>query len=541
MGGVAAGMSTAARLRRLEETATITVIEKSNHVSFANCGLPYHVGGIIEERTALLLQTPQTLTTRFNINVRTRTEATAINRDAKTLHIRDLTTGNETDLPYDALVLAPGATPIRPPIPGIERAKTLRNIEDTDAIIDAAAKAQTAIVIGGGFIGVEMAENLLHRGLKVTLIEASPQVMPPIDKEMVAQVHQTITDAGITLRLSTTVTAISENHVELHNGEQLTADLVITAIGVRPESHLAAQAGLQLGEHGGIIVDDHYRTSDPSIYAAGDAAQKKDAITGTDTLIPLANTANLQGRRIADTITGRDVPNRPVLGTAIVGILGLQVATVGWNEKRLIAAGRQYRAIHTHPTTHANYYPGANSLALKLLIDPHTDTILGAQAIGKDGADKRIDIIATAMQAGLHACDLAELELAYAPQFGSAKDPINMLGFIAENRATGVEKTIQWHELATAQHDGATLIDVRTPTEFTAGAIPGAINVPLDELRERLTEIPQNNVIVHCAVGIRGHIASRILTAAGYHVRNLDGGYRTWAAGTTTHPTPKQN
>lgn len=536
VGGVAAGMSTAARLRRLDESASIVVVEKSGNVSFANCGLPYHVGGVIEERSALLLQTPESLRARFDLDVRVRTEAVRIDRDAKTVTVRNLDSDTETDLPYDALVLAPGATPVRPPLPGIERALTLRNVEDTDAMVAAVADARRAVVIGGGFIGLEMAENLVHRGVEVALIEALPQVMAPLDLEMVAPVHALLREKGIDLRLSSQVATITEDGVELENGESIPADVVIAAIGVRPESGLAKDAGLELGKGGGIVVDGSYRTSDPSIYAAGDAVVKRDALDGGETLVPLANTANLQGRRIADTIAGRDVSDRPVLGTAIVGVFGLQAATVGWSEKRLVAAGRAYRAIHTHGVSHAGYYPSAEMMSLKLLVDPEDGSILGAQGVGRDGVDKRIDVIATAMRGGLKAVDLAELELAYSPQYGSAKDPINMLGFVAENRATGLDEAIQWHEIAAAQADGQTVIDVRTPSEFAAGNIPGAVNIPVDDLRSRLAEVPEGDVIVHCAVGIRGHIAGRVLNAAGHGVRNLDGGYRTWSAGAAVDP-----
>ena len=536
VGGVAAGMSAATRLRRLDEHAHITVVERSGHVSFANCGLPYHVGGVIEERSALLLQTPESLRARFDVDVRVRTEAVAIDREARTVTVRDLDTGTESALEYDALVLTPGAAPVRPPIPGIDRALVLRNVEDTDAMVAACSGARTAVVIGGGFIGVEMVENLRHRGLEVALVEAAPQVLAPLDPEMVAPIHAALREAGVDLRLSATVASIGEEDVTLADGTRLPADVVVAAIGVRPESTLAADAGLDLGRGGAILVDDHHRTSDPAIYAAGDAVVKRDALDGDQVLVPLANTANLQGRRIADTIAGRDVTARPVLGTAIVGVLGLQAVTVGWNEKRLVAAGRPHRVIHTHPLSHAGYFPGAEGIALKLLVDPETDEILGAQAVGRDGADKRIDVIATAMRGGLTATDLAELELAYAPQFGSAKDPVNMLGFVDENRATGIEDTIQWHEIAAARDAGTPIIDVRTPAEFAAGAIPGAVNIPVDDLRARLGEVPEGDVVVHCAVGIRGHLASRILTDAGHGVRNLDGGYRTWVAGTSVAP-----
>ncbi|MDA8439928.1 MAG: FAD-dependent oxidoreductase [Propionibacterium sp.] len=548
IGGVAGGMSAATRLRRLDETATITVVERSGYVSFANCGLPYHVGGVIAHRGNLLLQTPESLRARFGIDVLVHHEAVGIRRDTHELIVRDARTGDDLVLHYDKLILSPGARPVRPPIPGIERALSLRDVEDTDALVQAtqdvhdsadldaletlSVSAPSAVVIGGGFIGVEMAENLSVRGLQVTLVEAMPQVMGPLDPEMVAPVHDRIREHGVRLELGAAVTEIGSNTVTLSNGEVLRADMVVAAIGVRPETSLAVAAGLRIGERGGIAVDDHMRTSDPDIFAVGDAVEKRDALDGGDVLVPLANTANLQGRRVADIIAGRAVSGRPVLGTAIVGVFGLQVASTGWNEKRLRAAGRTYRAIHTHPASHATYYPGAAGMALKLLVDPDTDLILGAQGVGESGIDKRMDVIATAITGGLTASELAELELAYAPQFGSAKDAVNMLGWVDENISTGTTDTIQWHELADAQASGATLLDVRTQGEHDAGNIPGALLIPVDELRERLDEVPDGPIVVHCAVGIRGHIATRILRATGRSdVRNLDGGYRTWAAG----------
>ena len=367
------------------------------------------------------------------------------------------------------------------------------------------------------------------------MVEATAQVMAPLDPEMVSPVHAAIRAAGVDLHLGAAVTAIGETDVTLADGRKLPADLVVAAIGVRPESSLARDAGLTLTERGAIIVDEHLRTSDPRILAAGDAVAKRDAISGEQVFVPLAQTANLQGRRIADVIAGRTPVDRPVLGTAIVGAFGLQAATVGWNEKRLRAEHRTYRAIHTHPLDHAGYYPGAASLALKLLVDPATDEILGAQAVGAKGADKRIDVIATAMAGGITASGLAELELAYAPQFASAKDPVNMLGFVDENLATETTRSIQWHELDEAVSAGARLVDVRTPGEFANGAIPGAVNIPVDDLRSRLDDVralaEQGPVLVHCAVGIRGHIACRILEANGIQARNLDGGFRTWDAG----------
>lgn len=529
IGGVAGGMSAATRLRRLDEQMEIIVLERSGYVSFANCGLPYHVGGVIEERSALLLQTPEALWERFRIDVRVGTEAVGIDRDRKVVAVRDAATGVETELTYDTLVLSPGARPVQPPIPGIERALLLRNIEDTDAMVAAVRGVEHAVVIGGGFIGLEVAENLLELGIKVSLVEALDQVMAPLDPEMVAPVHARMRQHGIDLHLGSAVTAIGAEDVTLADGSRLPADLVVASIGVRPDVALAEQAGLEIGSLGGIVVDERQRTTDRSIYAVGDAVQKRDALNGDQVLVPLANTANLQGRRVADDIAGRGTPARPVQGTSIVGMLGLQVAATGWNEKRLKAAGHPYLAIHTHPASHATYYPGASTMALKLLFDPSDGRILGAQGVGEDGVDKRIDVIATAMAGGLSAPELAEVELAYAPPFGSAKDAVNMLGFVAENRMSGLEKSLQWHELAGAQESGATVIDVRTAREFAGGAIPGAINIPVDEIRDRLDEVPEGTLILHCGVGIRSHAA--VFMLGDREVYNLDGGYTTWEAG----------
>ncbi len=536
IGGVAGGMSAATRLRRLEESARITVIERSGYVSFANCGLPYHVGGVIDRRETLLLQTPESLAARFRLDVRVGHEAVRIDRDRRVVVVCDLATGTEEDVPYDALILSPGASPVRPPIPGIARALSLRNVEDTDALVEAVRDAKTAVVIGGGFIGLEMAENLVHRGLATAIVEATDQVMAPLDPEMVEPVHRRIRRARVALHLGAAVTAIGEDDVTLSTGERLPADVVVAAIGVRPETGLAAAAGLAIGPRGGIAIDEQFRTSDPHIYAVGDAVEKRDGLDGSEALIPLANTANRQGRFVADVIAGRPGTDRGVNGTAIVGVFGLQVATTGWNEKRLRAAGRPYLAVHTHPGSHAGYYPGVDGMSLKLLLDPETDRILGAQGVGKSGVDKRIDVIATAMAGGLTAGDLADLELAYAPQFSSAKDPVNMLGYVALNARSGMTPTIQWHELADAMAAGATLIDVRDAGEHRHGAIPGSLLIPVNELRDRLSEVPKGPIVIHCAVGVRGHTATRILRQLGWDdVRNLDGGYTTWAAGIGRH------
>lgn len=540
VGGVAGGMSAATRLRRLLEDAEITVYERSGHVSFANCGLPYHVGGVIEERSALLLQTPQSLGARFGLDVRVGHEVVDVDRDRHLLRVRDLASGREEERGYDVLVLSPGAVPVRPPVPGIERALVLRDIEDTDAVVAAVEGARSAVVVGGGYVGLEVAENLVHRGLRVTLVEAAPQVMAPLDPEMVEPVHALMREHGLDLRLGTTVTEVGERTVTLDDGTELPADVVLAAVGVRPDSTLARAAGLEVGERGGIVVDEHLRTSDPDVYAVGDAVEKRDALDGSATLVALANTANLQGRLVADVIAGMDVSDRPVLGTSVVGVFGLTAAATGWNEKRLRAAGRPYRAIHTHPANHAGYYPGAEGMTLKLLVDPQDDAILGAQGVGGAGVDKRIDVLATAITGGIAAADLAGLELAYSPLYGSAKDPVNMLGYIDRNHRDGLVETVQWHELDDRLASGATLLDVRTPGEHTAMPIPGGINIELDQLRDRLDELPEGEIVVHCQAGLRGYLAARVLAQHGRDVVNLDGGYLTWAArpdGAATTPS----
>ncbi|MGP5245951.1 FAD-dependent oxidoreductase [Corynebacterium flavescens] len=531
VGGVAGGMSTATRLRRNDEHRRIIVLEASGHVSFANCGLPYHVGGVIPEREALLLHTPESLKERFNLDVRVNTRATAIDR-----HARTVTTDSGEVIPYDTLVLSPGATPFLPPIEGIEHALSLRTVEDVDRISAAVPGATSAVIIGGGFIGLEMAENLRRRGLEVTVVEAGPQILAPLDAEMAGVVAKRMRDNGVRILTNSQATQVTANSVVTADATVLPADVTIAAIGVRPASSLAEDAGLETTERGGIVVDSAQRTSDPHIFALGDAAAKKDHVSGEDTLVPLAQTANRHGRFVADVIAGRQVSSLPVLGTAIVGLFGLAAATTGWNEKRARAAGKTVRIIHLHPAHHASYYPGASQLHMKLVIDADTDAILGAQIVGEEGADKRIDIIATAMRAGLSATDLADLELAYAPQFGSAKDPINIAGFINDNLVHG-EETVQWHELDARITTGATLVDVRSTTEFASGSIPGALNIPLDELRARHGELPaEGDIIVHCQVGLRGHTAACLLKnlGVGTSVANLDGGYLTWEHGKAT-------
>lgn len=531
VGGVAGGMSAATRMRRLDESAEIIVFERGAHVSFANCGLPYYAGGVIEDRDELLLQTPESLGARFRLDVRVRSEVVSIDADARTVTVRDLESGNTYVESYDELVLSTGASPIVPPLPGVERALILRDVEDVDRLVGQMETARSAVIVGAGFIGVELAENLRHRDLDVTVVELADQVLAPLDPEMAAPVADRMRQNGVNLELGTQLTRIDATTADLADGRTVPADVVVMAIGVRPETALAKMAGLKLGERGGVAVDDQMRTSVPHIFAVGDTVEKHDAIGDSAALIPLANPANRQGRLVADVIAGRPVHARSSSGTAVVGVFGLVVTATGWNEKRLRAAGRPYRAIHTHPQSHAGYYPGAQQMSIKLLVDPETDAILGAQAVGGDGVDKRIDIIATAMAGGLTASDLADLELAYAPQFGSAKDPVNMLGYIADNLRTDSTRTVQWHELDTLVADGASLVDVRTADEFAAGAIPGAVNVPLDELRDRVGELPAGDLVVHCQVGQRGHTAVRLLGQLGRPAANLDGGYKTWDAG----------
>ncbi|WP_040803395.1 FAD-dependent oxidoreductase [Nocardia concava] len=528
IGGVAGGMSAATRLRRLNEFAEIVVLERGAHVSFANCGLPYYVGGVITKRESLLLQTPESLAARFRLDVRVRHEAVALDPVGRTVTVRELESGREYVESFDELVLSTGASALVPPLPGVERALVLRDVTDVDRVAGAVGTARAAVVIGAGFIGVEMAENLVRRGISTTVVERGPQVLPPLDVEMAAPVAAEMRAHGIRLEVDTEVTAIEADTVTLSDGQEVAADLVIMSVGVRPESTLARAAGLEIGSGGGVVVDDRLRTSAPHIYAVGDVVEKRDSVSGDPGLIPLANSANRQGRLAADVIAGLPAVDPPALGTAILGVFGLTAATTGWSEKRLRAAKRPFRVIHSHPLAHAGYYPDAGAMALKLLVDPGTDRILGAQAVGADGVDKRIDVLATAMTGGIPASRLMDLELAYAPQFGSAKDAVNMLGYMADNLRTGALRTIQWHEIDEAIAMGSHPLDVRTPAEFAAGSIPGARNIPLDELRDRADEIPAGPILVFCQVGQRGNSATRLLGQLGRDAVNLDGGYRTW-------------
>ena len=530
IGGVAGGMSAATRLRRLDAAAEIIVIEKSGYVSYANCGLPYYVGGVIEEESALLLQTPASLHARFRLDVRVNTEVLAINPSKKTVAIKNLDSHETHDIVYDKLILSPGASPVVPPIPGIERAMTLRTVEDVEKIADrVSAKPASAVVIGGGFIGVEIAENLVHRGIPTSLVEATDQVLMPLDPELATLVAKEMISQGVNLYLGSSAVNIGADSVELSNGHTVAAEIVILAIGVRPEIGLAKAAGLTIGERNGIHVDDFNRTSNHDIYAVGDAAEKTDALDGSATLVPLANLANRHGRVVADHIAGRTIRPVKTIGTAIVKVFDLMIATTGWNEKRLKAAGRRHQSIHTHPNSHAGYYPDAKQMTLKLIFEPTTGEILGAQGVGLEGVDKRIDVIATAMRGGITAPELADLELAYAPPFGSAKDPVNMLGYIAENLISGLVHTAQWNEIEDFTSRGYELIDVRSAGEFSRGHIPGAKNISVDEIRERRAELDHKDLLVHCQVGQRGHTASLLLQELGFNPINLDGGYLTWS------------
>ncbi|PZD96144.1 CoA-disulfide reductase [Paenibacillus sambharensis] len=540
VGGVAGGASAAARLRRLSEEDEIIMFERGPHISFANCGLPYYIGETITDRDKLLLQTPKAMADRFRIQVNIHSEVTAINRDKKTVTVVNLGTGDRSEQAYDILILSPGAKPLIPDIPGIEEAGgrlfTLRNIPDTDRIKEYVDKhkPQHAAIIGGGFIGIEMAENLRERGVKVTVIERNDQLLTPLDIEMVKPIEQHLRDRGVEALLNESITSITDNGTKLvlQSGRQLDTDLILLAIGVEPESELAAAAGLETGIKGAIKVNRHMQTSDPSIYAVGDAIEVKERVNGTATTVPLAWGANRQGRLAADHINGLNAAYEGAWGTAIIKVFDLTAAVTGSNEKLLHRLGVSYQALHIHPASHAGYYPGASPIAMKVLFDPASGRILGAQAVGMNGVDKRIDVIATAMRGGLLVQDLADLELSYAPPFSSAKDPVNMAGYAASNILSGLVSTMQWHEADDFVRSGGLLIDVRDAAERDFGYIPGSVNIPLNLLRDKLQELPRDREIaVSCQVGQRGYVAARLLAEHGIEARNLDGGYKTYAAG----------
>jgi NADPH-dependent 2,4-dienoyl-CoA reductase/sulfur reductase-like enzyme/peroxiredoxin family protein/TusA-related sulfurtransferase/rhodanese-related sulfurtransferase len=542
IGGVAGGASAAARARRLNEQAEILLIERGPDISFANCGLPYHIGGTIDERAHLLVTTPEIMKSKFNIRVQTLTEALSINPATKTVTLRDLTSGESCEEAYDALILSPGAAPIRPKIPGINHPSvlTLRNMVDMDRIIQAIEGKKRVAIIGGGYIGLEMAEALRERKKETILIELAPQVMGPADPEMVAPIHQELAIYGVDLRLNTSVTSFTPDGDErlclgLSNGDQLHVDLAILAIGVKPETALAESAQLKLGTTGGIKVNAQMQTSDPSIYAIGDAIEVIDHSTQAPALIPLAGPANRQGRIAADHIFGRDSSYKNTQGTAICKVFNLAIGMTGLNEKTAKRNNIAYEKIYVHPASHATYYPGAHPISLKMLFDPTTGKILGAQAVGADGIDKRIDVLAVAIRAGLTVYDLEEMELSYAPPFGSAKDVINYAGFTAANILRGDATYFHVPE-ADAPTEMQQLLDVRTPDELLGGTIPGARNIPLNTLRDELQQLSkEREYLVFCQVGLRGYLACRILSQNGYRCKNLIGGYKTYRM---FHPEP---
>ncbi|MCL2590032.1 MAG: FAD-dependent oxidoreductase [Betaproteobacteria bacterium] len=534
IGGVAGGASAAARARRLSETAEIVILERGSYVSFANCGLPYHIGGEIENRNALLVHTPDSLRARFNIDVRTRHEVIAIDCKAKTVAVRDLCAEREYVEHYDTLILSPGAAPIRPPLPGIDdpRVLTLRNIPDMDRMMAALdAHVRRVCVVGAGFIGLEMIEALRNRGLEVTLVERDPQVLTPLDAEMTAPLLETLQRQQVKLHIGDGLAAIvpgPQLQVMLSSGAQIETDLVILAIGVRPENKLALDAGLALGVGGAIAVNVQQQTSDPAIYAVGDAVQVSHVVNGHPVILPLAGPANRQGRIAADVIFGKKAAYRGSQGTAICKLFEMTAGTTGLNEKALKASDIPYRKVYIHANDHAGYYPGAKQISIKLLFAEDTGRILGAQAIGESGVDKRLDVLATAIQAKMTVDDLAEMELSYAPPYGSAKDPINIAGMAAQNLVTGLSSLIEPEELDAAILAGATLIDLRQPEELQQGQIPGAKNLPLPQLRTQAAFPKDAALIVYCQIGLRGYIGQRQLQQQGWSVRSLNGGFRTW-------------
>jgi NADPH-dependent 2,4-dienoyl-CoA reductase/sulfur reductase-like enzyme/rhodanese-related sulfurtransferase len=537
VGGIAGGASAAARGRRLSEAAQIIVFERGPDVSFANCGLPYYVGGEIASRDKLLVMTPERLHQRFNLDVRTQSSVEAIDRAAKRVRIRQLGTGNEYFESYDKLILSTGAAPVRPPIPGIELpgVHTLRNLQDVDRIkaqVDAGVRE--AVVVGAGFIGLEMVENLVRRQIKTAVVELQDQVLPPLDKEMTTPLAEHLANQGVKLLLQESAEAFESVQgglqVRLKAGQRLSAQLVSLGIGVRPESQLAAAAGLEIGPRGGIRVNEHLQTSDPDIYAVGDVIEVRDFVTGTATQVPLAGPANRQGRLAADHIFGRDAKFRGTQGTAIVKVFDRTAAITGASEKVLRRQNLAFRKVYVHPTHHAGYYPGAEAMTLKLLFEPGTGRVLGAQAVGGAGVDKRIDVLAVAIQAGMTVFDLEEMELAYSPQFGSAKDPINMAGFVAGGLLRGDHPQVDVEAiLALPRDQRPLLLDVRTPEEHAAGHLPEAVNIPVDMLRSELSRLPRDRrIAAYCQVGQRGYLATRILLQGGYEAANIGGGYKTF-------------
>ena len=545
IGGVAGGASAAARARRLSEKAQIVMFERGPDISFANCGLPYYIGGVITERNKLLVTTPERLRTRFAIDVRTLSSIEAIDAANKRVRVRNLATGEVYEETYDKLLLAPGAAPIKPPLPGVDLPGiyTLRNMSDVDLIRQTVDKqVKQAVVVGAGFIGLELVENLVHRGVHTTLVELQNQVLPPFDKELTVPFVEALKQHGVDLYLNQSAERFDKTpqgiNVVLKSGEAIPAQLVILGVGVRPENKLAVEAGLETGPRGGIKVNEFLCTSDHNIYAVGDAIEVKDVVSGEAAQIPLAGPANRQGRIAADNIFGKRSRYRGTQGTAIVGLFNRTAAMTGNSEKALLRSGKPYQKVYIHPAHHAGYYPGAEGMTLKLLFSPLNGAILGAQAVGGAGVDKRIDVISMAIQAGMTVYDLEEAELAYAPQYGSAKDPVNMAGFVAAGLLRGDHP--QKYVDTLDQPDTADLLcllDVRTASEFEAGHIPHAINIPVDELRQRIRELPRNRkILTYCQVGQRGYLATRVLLQHGYDAANLAGGfttYKLWRASTS--------
>ncbi len=537
VGGVAGGASAAARLRRLDEKAEIILFEKGEYISFANCGLPYYIGGEIEQQSALTLQTPQSFRRRFNIDVRVRNEVVGLDTQRKCVKVRDLKDGSEYQESYDELILSPGAAPIIPPLEGVEdeRVFTLRSIPDSVRIKNHINQAHpaSAVVIGGGYIGVEMAENLAKAGVNVTIVEMADHLIAPLDVDMAAEVHRYIQDQGVGLMLKNGVQAIEPGKdglkLRLSKG-QLEADMVILSVGVKPDTSLARQAGLKTNGRGAILVDEHMRTSAEHVYAVGDAVEIQDFVTGKAGYVPLAGPANKQGRIAADNICGIPSRYKGTQGSSVLKIFDMTVAMTGINERTAQEAWLDYDKSFTFSQSHASYYPGAHGMSVKTLYEKGSGRILGAQIVGYDGVDKRIDVLATAIRAQMTAFDLTELELCYAPPFGSAKDPVNFVGYAIENVLTGKVKTFHWHDIARLPKDGSvTLLDVRTPTEPAAGHIEGFIHIPLDELRNRVDELDRNKpVYIHCHSGLRSYLACRMLSGLGFDCYNLSGGWRLY-------------
>ena len=533
IGGVAGGMSAATRLRRLQEDAQIIIFEQGANVSYANCGLPYHVGEVIKKESELLLQTPKSLKDRFNLDVRVNSRVTKIDPANKTVTVSNLATNESYEESYDNLVISTGAKPRALPTPGIERAFILRDVEDAKRIkaqVDS-GQIKSAAILGAGFIGIELAENFIHRGVNTTVVEMSKTILPQFDAEIIEPFQAHLVANKIELALGVTAATINENTITLSDGREIAADLVVSAAGVVPDHHLAVEAGLTIGESGGIWVDSHQRTSDPNIFAVGDAAEKTSAFSGKGQQIWLANLANRHGRLVADVIAGEKIEVKKAIGTGIIGAFGMAASLTGLTEGLAKKLGIEVSVIHLHPGSHAGYYPGSERVSLKVLFDPTTGKLLGAQGVGLDGIDKRIDVISTAIYAGLTVQDLMNLELAYAPAFGSAKDAINQAGYVGDNVFTGKTDNVQWHEIEALQAAGTVLIDVRTDSENQDGAIPGSVLIPVNDLRTRIDEVAGKEVVVHCAVGQRGHTAVQLLKGYGVKARNLSGGYTTWKAG----------